>query len=381
MEVPSRVHHTNARLSFENLYFNIRYCFGFRNSNFELPSSPGGVFLVGYWIFLFCFTCPSSAAPVTPDLWKVPDEKMLKAAWDYNVSAGGQTMVIMHKGKVIFDRYANGAGPLRPQPLASGSKSFVGVAAAAAVQDGLMDFDELACKTLPEWKGDPRKSKITLRQLLNQTDGLEPGENLASPQRTTWEQGVNAPAISDPGTRFRYGPNHFFAFGEILQRKLASTKYRTFQEYLNRRVLAPIGVTVRWMKLSDGNPNLPGGALMTARDWATFGEFIRQGGAWNGTQIIDEKILNECFTPGKASPNYGLTWWLRSFQEDKPNPADAGDLKESAGIIAAMGMGDQRLYIIRSLDLVVVRNARVMEKSSFRDTLFLSALLTNGGPM
>jgi CubicO group peptidase (beta-lactamase class C family) len=309
---------------------------------------------------------------------KAPDEKMLKAAWDYNVSVGGQTMVVMHQGKVIFEQYANGGGRARLQALASGSKSFVGVAAAAAVQDGLIQFDEKASQTLPEWKADSRKARITLRQLLHQTDGLDPGENLASSTRTTWEQGVTAVAISDPGTKFRYGPNHFFAFGEVLQRKLMAGKYRTFQEYLNKRILAPIGIQVRWLRLADGNPNLPGGAMMTARDWAKFGEFVRQGGKWEGKSIVEEKTLHECFVGDSVAPYYGLTWWLRGPMGEQGQALAQLPTDDKTGeqIICAAGLGGQRLFIIRSRELVVVRNARVMDRNEFSDKEFLQKLLT-----
>jgi CubicO group peptidase (beta-lactamase class C family) len=77
--------------------------------------------------------------------------------------------------KLLFERYDNGWSRNLPHPLASGSKSFVGVLAMMAVEDGLLSLDEKAADTLTEWKDDPRKSRITVRQLLNLSSGLSPG--------------------------------------------------------------------------------------------------------------------------------------------------------------------------------------------------------------
>jgi len=82
----------------------------------------------------------------------------------------------MQDGKVVFEQYDNGGSASQQQMLASGTKSFNGIVAAAAITDGLITFDDLASTYLPEWKTDARKSRITLRQMLNQTDGQLSGE-------------------------------------------------------------------------------------------------------------------------------------------------------------------------------------------------------------
>jgi len=106
-----------------------------------------------------------------------PTFEQLDAARRYSELHGGQAMVVMWDGKVIFESYANGGGKDRLQPLASGTKSFVGVIAVAVVQDGLIWLDEKAYESLTEWKTDPLKSQITYRHLLTMTSGLTPGEH------------------------------------------------------------------------------------------------------------------------------------------------------------------------------------------------------------
>src|SRR5205085_4681365 len=91
----------------------------------------------------------------------------------YSESKRGTAMLVMQNGKTIFEQYAHGAVPEGRWPIFSGTKSFWGIAALCAVRDGLFKLDDPVSATITEWKNDPRKSRITIRQLLNFTDGIE----------------------------------------------------------------------------------------------------------------------------------------------------------------------------------------------------------------
>ena len=265
--------------------------------------------------------------------------------------------------------------------LASGSKSFVGVAAVAAVQDGLLRLDDPASGSITEWKDDPAKSAITYRQLLTLTSGLTPGERGYAVKGPAWKVIAEKPMTSKPGQAFAYGAYHLNAFAYALERKLGQ---ETFEGYLKRRVLDVIGVKVEWrFRCADGHPQVGGGAFMTARDWATFGEFIRQSGSWKGKKVIEGELLATCFRGTEQNPAYGLTWWLKKpvTPELKAKipilSREWGDLANSDWIpndlVAACGAGKQRLYVIPSRKLVVVRQGALSQ--TFSDMEFLSLLL------
>src|SRR5271155_3366429 len=74
-----------------------------------------------------------------------PDDAHIKAAADYSFASAGQTFLILQNGKIIAEQYANGGSVEKRQLLASGSKSFVGLAAVAAVQDGILNLDDPVC--------------------------------------------------------------------------------------------------------------------------------------------------------------------------------------------------------------------------------------------
>ena len=73
-------------------------------------------------------------------------------------------LLIEVAGTTIFERYANGYDAEKPHALYSGTKSFWGVTAAAAHDDGLLDLDEPVAQTIPEWAADARRARVTLRE-------------------------------------------------------------------------------------------------------------------------------------------------------------------------------------------------------------------------
>src|SRR5580765_6049498 len=91
----------------------------------------------------------------------------------YSESRRGASIVVLQNGRTIFEQYANGGSASGRWPIFSGTKSFWGIATLAAAHDGLFRLDDLVSDTITEWKNVPRKSRITIRQLLSQTDGIE----------------------------------------------------------------------------------------------------------------------------------------------------------------------------------------------------------------
>src|SRR4029453_4595081 len=96
----------------------------------------------------------------------------------YSESRRGSAMLIMQDGRTLFAHFAHGGSENRRWPIFSGTKSFWGIAALAAVQEGLFRLDDPVSDAITEWKRDPRKSQITIRQLLSQTDGIEGASHL-----------------------------------------------------------------------------------------------------------------------------------------------------------------------------------------------------------
>lgn len=302
----------------------------------------------------------------------------------YSDGKRGVSLLIRKAGRTLHESYTGGGGPNRGWELASGTKSFCGVLAAAMVQDGMLALDESCAETLTEWQADEAKAAITLRDLLTLTSGVDGGERGRPP---AYAEAVATPLAAPPRTRFIYGPGPFQTFGEIVRRKLAAAgEPDDVLAFMQRRILTPFDVTpISWRK-RDGQPTLPSGAQVTARDWAAFGQAVMAGG--NGR--VDPATLAACFEGTRLNPGYGLTWWL--LRPGLIGPGRRSGLGEEGAAIAriadvrmAAGAANQRLYLIPDRDLVIVRQASgVMaalrgQDEGWSDADFLMSVLSETG--
>lgn len=275
-----------------------------------------------------------------------------RAAARYSAERRGVSFLAMRRGDVIFEDYPNEGAPTSAWELASGTKSFTGVMAAAAIQDGLISsWDERAADALSEWRGDERR-RITIRHLLSLTSGIT---GQPTPRPPTYADAIAQHPEAAPGERFAYGPAPFQIFGEIMRRKTNGDPL----DYLSRRILEPLNIAPqRWRRGADGMPHMPSGASITAREWARFGRFVMQGGEGR----VDASALRQCFNGTRANPGYGLSFWL--LREGLVPPGrnagieiDTTISERFGGITMAAGAGNQRLYLVPALDLVIVRQA------------------------
>lgn len=327
-----------------------------------------------------------AAAPTEPvTIGSPPSAEATKAARDYNFSVGGQTFLVLYKGETLDEAYANGGAVDKVQLLASATKGFTGMLGAIAASEGLFSLDEpVAQRALVEWQSDPQKSKITFRHLLSMTSGLRELND-----QSAWIDFLKAPVDHPAGSTFVYSgdPN---IFGLALERRLGG---ESVVAYFSRKLFQPLGITtIRWAtNFDDGHPQLSGGAYVTARDWAKFGEFVRRtmDGTWNGPTLLTRSFFDQVFTGGPAHPAYGFYWWLK-----EPVPTELAavidannksqytrDIKPIVDdplvpddFVMAAGAYDQRLYVIPSRGLTVVRNGPT-GTNAFEDVQFLDRLL------
>lgn len=320
-----------------------------------------------------------------------------ETAADYSARHGGRAVLVMVDGEIVFERYDNGFGPEAATHLHSATKGFWGPVIAAMIEDGLIaSFDELASDTLPGWKGHPRKSRITLRHLLNLSASLvQDVVNLQGHDRSTlapdlYQHAITVRAAREPGAVFQYGPSCYYVLGEIIKRKLAARNESPF-DYLKRRILDPIGVEVAdWVHDASGNPHIPNGAHVTARNWSKYGLWLLQGGMWEGKQIVGKDLLAELVRPSATNPGHGLALWL-----NRPGGKSAvavrgqtSSSRDTAGwiyrggcpdLFAALGAGKCRMYMIPSLEMVVLRQGDT-RGDRFDDNTFLTLLLKGETP-
>lgn len=280
-----------------------------------------------------------------------------EGAAKYSREHNGVAVVVAKGDAIVFENYTGGRD--LPWILASGTKSFVGVMCAAAIDDKIVSgFDEKVSDTITEWRPDPRRSKITIRQLLSLTSGIDAGDLLSVP---SYADSVSSTSNYDPGTHFEYGPVPFQVFGELMTRKLKA-RNETVSSYLKQRIIEPLGIKVSVWRTKDGQPLLPQGIAITAKEWIKFGLFLKDRGKWKGKQLIPARLLEELTVGSKVNPAYGLTFWLNadgigpSGDKRRSLSGDIGrKLAAASDVYMAAGAGNQRLYVIPSEDIVIAR--------------------------
>lgn len=308
------------------------------------------------------------------------------AAEAYSVKTGGMAFLVKVNGKIVRETYSNGGDKNVPQKIYSGTKAFWSLTALVAAEEGLLKLDEPVSKTISEWADDKTKSQIVIRDLLNFTSGLSPMPELHEndhPNRTA--AALKARSLAQPGERFFYGPASLQVFHEVLARKL---KKKTPTRFLEREVLSPLGLgSQRYLPDGKGVPLLAAGWMQTARQWSGMGRVILE----KGEPVLDEDdgFFAEAMNGGKANEAYAFGFWNNHAAESKSSrEIDVETMMERkliaqswkniclskiapADLVACIGSYGQRLYVVPSKKLVIVRLGK---GGDFKDAPFLKAL-------
>jgi len=322
----------------------------------------------------FCFAAllasTAIGAPVNPNA--------VRAAAAYSRSAGGTSFLAIQNGETLLEQNAN-----EGHKIYSGTKAFWCLAALAAAEDGLLSLNENVANTIPEWRSDSRKSRITIRQLLDFSAGLEPVNRLHNDDPGDRDAiAIRAPIVASPGSAFLYGPAALQVFHAVLKEKLRG---ESPTHYLERRVLRRLGLgSQRYMTDSAGNPLLAAGWILSARQWAKIGEVVLNGGA----PIVSAGSMAQSWRGSGANRAFSLGWWnnrnapggrefdIEAMLVPKWNKQSWGGTvlcrTAPSDIVACIGSGYQRLYVVPSMNLVVVRNG---SGRKFSDAQFLRLLV------
>jgi len=306
------------------------------------------------------------------------DPAAVRAAAEYSARHRGFSFLAIQNGRTLLEQDANTA-----HRIFSGTKAFWDLAALAAAEDHFLDLDERVANTITSWRNDPRKSQITIRQLLDFDCGIEPLFRLQETQAQDRDAlALRARMVAEPGSAFIYGPAALQVFHAVLKQKLRD---QTPTHYLERRVLHRIGLgPQRYLPDRAGNSLLATGWILTARDWAKLGRVALN----NGAPVISRRSLEQCWKGSAANRAFSLGWWNnraapngREFDFERmlmpkwPDQDWRGAClcrEAPSDLVACIGSEGQRLYVIPSLQLIAVRQGN---GGSFSDAHFLRLLL------
>lgn len=350
-------------------------------------------------LLLVAGTLAAGAGCAGSDQSTNPQPSRLEQARDYSAEKSGDALLVWAGGDLILEAYQNDYDPKQPHNLTEVSALFPSLTALTVVDDSLLLLDEPVARVVEEWRSSSRKSKITLSHLLHRKSGLKQ-YGVGQGNAPSYEEALTAPMVGEPGEKFRFGYADVQVLGAVLERTDAKTPM------MKERLFLPLGIPGgRWLSVSVEsksetsaassqavglNMRLHDGAQLRPQELGRIGRMLLQGGQWKGETIIENLDLLTERTP--ASPGYGAGVWL-NVPLDSISPARfeqfwsgvpeslllSHDEKRliydgaSSQMYMAAGRYNQRLYVLPSREMVVVRLGRADQ--TWSDKAFLSRLL------
>lgn len=294
----------------------------------------------------------------------------------------GDAVVILHKGKIVYERYNGVMGPNQPHIAFSVTKSFFGTLAEMLIADGKLDETALVTHYIPELAGSGF-GDATVRQVMDMTTGLAYSEDYSDPNADIAKFSLAVgfapapPGYAGPRAAYDYLPTvpkkgaHGDGFTyksvntEVLGWLIARVTGKRPHAILSERIWSKMGmehgahITVD----SAGSPFTAGGLNLTLRDMARFGEAMRLKGHFNGQQIIPASVVakvqagagKDAFAKAgyKTLPgwSYKSQWWVSH---------------NAHGAYMARGVHGQAIYIDPKAEMVIARFASNPQASNVR---------------
>jgi len=317
------------------------------------------------------------------------NELTWRKSLDLNYTDG---ILVLHKGKIVYEKYFGVLTPERPHIDFSVTKSYVGTLAAIMIAQGKLDPSAPVDRYIPELK-DSGYADVTVQQLLDMTTGVKFSEDYRSVDSDVVKySNSSSPMTGCPGYN---GPRHFYEFlptlpkerphGEVFSYKTANTDVLAWiLKRVSGKSLADLLSEVIWSKIgaeqdayfgvdSVGTEHAGGGLNMTLRDQARFAEMMRLKGHYNGRQIVPASVVEDIVRGGDKGKfatakyatltgwSYHNQWWISH---------------NGHGAYMARGIHGQNIYIDPKAQMVIVRFAsHPLPNSTTYDAVTLPAYM------
>lgn len=301
-------------------------------------------------------------------------------------------IIVLHKGKIVYEKYMGGLTPDGTHAAMSVSKSFTGTLASILIAEGKIDPSKKVTEYIPELEGSAF-ADATVQEVLDMTTSLKYSENYADPKAEVWTYTASGnpfrPAGYDgPRNYYEYlktvqkiqGEGHGAKFGyktvntDVAAWIVSRVSGKDIATLLSEKIWKPMGAKYDGYYQIDpsGIPFAGGGFNLNLRDMAAFGQMILDGGKLHGKQIIPEAAAKEisgggsqaAFEASGAYPalkgwSYHNMWWITN---------------NAHKAFMARGVHGQSIYIDPAAKMVIVRFASgPVASNSYNDPTTLPA--------
>ncbi|MGB0638466.1 MAG: serine hydrolase domain-containing protein, partial [Myxococcota bacterium] len=305
--------------------------------------------------------------------WPVPDWRTgdpadhgmnaarLQEAASFAGEEESQCMIVAKDGVIIGEWYW-GITPDTKVKNWSVAKSYAATVVGAAIDDGYLDsLESPIADYVEEWQGTD-KEVVNIHDMLSMSSGLRFGlfrDNvLMALSGNMTRRALNNRLTNDPGELWEYN-NHTVQVAEPLLR--AATGMNP-QDYAAERLWEPMGMDVRWEEDRQGQAAMYMNTKASCRDQLKFGYMYLRQGCWNGEQLLSREFVETATSPStEMNQGYGYWWWLNggtptldsvTFEAHPEGMLHPGAPEDN---FCAVGLGNQFIEVMPSLDMVVVR--------------------------
>lgn len=305
-----------------------------------------------------------------------PNPKPLPAASNYNkgvvpaavmeehAKMESVAFLVLQQDSVLYEQYWDHYDSISPVNSFSMAKSIVGLLVGIAEGEGKLSLDDRAGKYIPQFD-NPQSEKLTLRNLLSMSSGLNYDESYSSLFSYTTEAyyGRNLQklvkkfkVVNEPGAKFEYMSGNTLLLGMILEKATG----KKLSDYASEKLWGPVGASraAFWsLDQADGTEKSYCCFYSNARDFALIGKLILDSGMAGGRQVVPPGFLSRALQPngladseGRTVDYYGWHWWLMDYRGEK--------------VAYARGILGQYIVVVPSKNLVMVRLGKLRGEKS-----------------
>ncbi len=288
-----------------------------------------------------------------------------------------RALLVVRDNRIIAESYGQGAGPETQLLGWSMAKSLTSVMVGNLAHRGLIDLQDTP--GFEAWR-DSDREQIRIPHLLTMTDGLafseeyDPGDDATAmlfTEPSASAYALRRPLVREPGTHFNYSSGTAVLLARLHHEQTGGTLQAAYDDYIEH-IAVPMGFQHSTFEVDSAG--VFGGSsylYASARDWARLGLLMLNEGVINGHRLVDRDWVDQALQPNPSEndPAYGYQWWLNSGGDSLRWP----DLPPDT--FAAQGNREQRIMVIPSRDVVIVRLG--WTSGSYPDNGRFSELLDN----
>ncbi len=294
------------------------------------------------------------------DFWETvsPDEigwhsAALTDLYAFLENSDTKAFLVLNDGRIAIEQYFNGWTSTDDHPWYSAGKTITAFMMGIAEEEDFLKLNDPSYLYLGSgWSSmtPEQEANVTVRNHITMTTGLD----FTNPIFNFCTLPGCLNYLNEPGTVWYYHNAPYTLSQPIIDGAVG----QFFEAYFNAKLKDRIGMNGFWQA-----ENFNKIYYSSARSMARFGHLILNEGKWKNTSLLsnaDNYFQSMTSTSQSMNRAYGYLWWLNGQSTYRiPGSTDEyfGELIPNApsDLIAGLGFNDQKLYVIPSMDLVVIR--------------------------